>query len=107
MLSFNGNITLMLLYYNWLSLFFLPSLSSTNQKLSLALEKLQSDYDKLKQEESEKSSKLAEVTVQIDRREQARQDLMGLEETVVGLVEFSRGIFVYSICGKKRDLRRL
>lgn len=56
---------------------------STNQKLSLALEKLQSDYDKLKQDESEKSAKLAELSQQIDRREQARQDLKGLEETVV------------------------
>jgi len=95
---------LMLLYYNWLSLFFFLCLSSTNQKLSLALEKLQSDYDKLKQEESEKSSKLAEVTVQIDRREQARQDLMGLEETVVSLIV---GFCYYCICGVERDLRRV
>lgn len=56
---------------------------STNQKLVLALDKLQSDYDKLKQEESEKSAKLAELSLQIDRREQAKQDLKGLEETVV------------------------
>ena len=57
--------------------------SSTNQKLTLALEKLQGDYDKLKQEETEKSSKLAELSLQIDRREQAKLDLRGLEETVV------------------------
>ena len=56
--------------------------SSTNQKLSLALEKLQSDYDKLKHEETEKTAKLAELSLQIDRREQAKQDLKGLEETV-------------------------
>ena len=54
-----------------------------NQKLSLALEKLQSDYDKLKSEESDKTSKLAELSLQIDRRQQAAQDLKGLEETVV------------------------
>ncbi|WAQ94344.1 KINH-like protein [Mya arenaria] len=57
-------------------------LKDTNQKLTLALEKLQSDYDKLKQEESDKSSRLAELSLQRDRREQGRQDLMGLEETV-------------------------
>lgn len=57
----------------------------TNQKLALALEKLQGDYDKLKQEESEKSAKLAELSLEIDRREQAKQDLKGLEETVVSI----------------------
>ncbi|XP_052220674.1 kinesin heavy chain-like isoform X3 [Dreissena polymorpha] len=60
----------------------MDQLRDTNQKLTLALEKVQGDYDKLKQEESEKSTKLAELSLQIDRREQARQDLMGLEETV-------------------------
>ena len=57
----------------------------TNQKLSLALEKLQTDYDKLKTEETEKSQKLQELSLQIDRREQAKQDLKGLEETVVSI----------------------
>lgn len=61
-------------------------LFSTNQKLVLALEKLQADYDKLKQDECEKAAKLAELTLQIDRREQAKQDLKGLEETVVCLL---------------------
>lgn len=60
-------------------------LYSTNQKLSLALEKLQADYDKLKTEETEKSQKLQELSLQIDRREQAKQDLKGLEETVVSI----------------------
>lgn len=60
-------------------------LDSTNQKLSLALEKLQADYDKLKTEETEKSQKLQELSLQIDRREQAKQDLKGLEETVVSI----------------------
>ncbi|XP_014767912.1 kinesin heavy chain isoform X2 [Octopus bimaculoides] len=57
-------------------------LKDSNQKLTLALEKLQADYDKLKQEEVEKSAKLADLSLQIDRREQAKQDLKGLEETV-------------------------
>ena len=55
---------------------------SSNQKISLANEKLQADFDKLKAEETEKSAKLAELSLQIDRREQAKQDLKGLEETV-------------------------
>lgn len=56
---------------------------SHNQRLALAQEKMQADYDKLKSEETEKSAKLAEISLQIDRRDQAKQDLKGLEETVV------------------------
>ena len=36
----------------------------------------------MKKEETEKSAKLAELSLQMDRREQAKQDLKGLEETV-------------------------
>lgn len=57
-------------------------LKDVTQKLSLAHDRLQQDYDKLKQEEQEKSQKLQELTLMSDRREQARQDLKGLEETV-------------------------
>lgn len=57
-------------------------LKDANQKLTLAQERLQMDYDKLKQEEQEKAQKLQELTLMSDRREQARQDLKGLEETV-------------------------
>lgn len=67
------------LLYKYIFLLF----CSSNQKLTLALEKLQADYDKLKLEEVEKSAKLADLSLQIDRREQAKQDLKGLEETVV------------------------
>ena len=56
--------------------------SRTTQKLGLAQEKLQADYDKLKSEESEKAAKLTELSLAMDRREQAKQDLKGLEETV-------------------------
>ena len=55
---------------------------SQNQKLTLTQEKLQADYDKLKQDETEKSARLAEMSLQHDRREQAKADLKGLEETV-------------------------
>merc|ERR1712192_325918 len=49
----------------------MEELRDNNQALTLATEALQRDHDKLKEEEQEKS-----------RREQARQDLKGLEETV-------------------------
>lgn len=38
------------------------ALCSLNQKLQLELEKLQADYEKLKNEEHEKSAKLQELT---------------------------------------------
>ena len=60
----------------------IDQLKDANQKLTLAQERLQQEYDKLKTEEQEKSAKLHEMTVLNDRREQARQDLKGLEETV-------------------------
>ena len=52
------------------------------QKLTLAYEQLQRDHEKLKAEETEKSRKLQELQMNSDRREQAKQDLKGLEETV-------------------------
>jgi len=60
----------------------IEGLSDNHQKLFLENEKLQSDYDKLKKDEREKEVKLRELHVKFDRREQARQDLKGLEETV-------------------------
>lgn len=60
----------------------IDQLKDANQKLSLAQERLQQEYDKLKQEEQEKSQKLQELQFLNARREQARQDLKGLEETV-------------------------
>ncbi|XP_022244215.1 kinesin heavy chain-like isoform X2 [Limulus polyphemus] len=60
----------------------IDELKDINQKLSLAQERLQKDYEKMKLEEQEKSQKLQELTLLNDRREQARQDLKGLEETV-------------------------
>jgi len=48
----------------------------------LAQDKLESDYERLKADEAEKSARLSELSLQMDRHEQARQDLKGLEETV-------------------------
>jgi len=60
----------------------IDQLTDLNQKITLAHENLQTEYGKLKSEEGEKSAKLQELSLQIDRREQAKQDLKGLEETV-------------------------
>ncbi|RWS17370.1 kinesin heavy chain-like protein [Dinothrombium tinctorium] len=60
----------------------IDQLKDANQKMTLAQERLQQEYDKLKQDEQEKSEKLQELMMLSDRREQARQDLKGLEETV-------------------------
>jgi len=60
----------------------IDELTDANQKLSLAQDKLQGDYEKLKSAETDKGAKLAELSLQMDRREQAQQDLKGLEETV-------------------------
>merc|ERR1719228_2911681 len=60
----------------------MEELRDNNQALSLATEALQRDHDKLKEEEQEKSRRLQELIALNERREQARQDLKGLEETV-------------------------
>ena len=60
----------------------MDELRDNNQALTLATEALQRDHDKLKEEEQEKSRRLQELIALNERREQARQDLKGLEETV-------------------------
>jgi len=57
-------------------------IKDTNQKLTLAQQQLQADYDRVKAEEADKSNKLQELISTNERREQARKDLKGLEETV-------------------------
>ncbi|XP_034949433.1 kinesin heavy chain isoform X1 [Chelonus insularis] len=57
-------------------------LKDQNQKFILAHNQIQADYERLKQEEAEKSLKLQEMILVNERREQARKDLKGLEETV-------------------------
>ncbi|XP_077979349.1 kinesin heavy chain-like isoform X2 [Glandiceps talaboti] len=60
----------------------IQNLKDEYQKLSLTHDNLQADFDKLKHDEGDKASKLQDLTLQLDRREQAKQDLKGLEETV-------------------------
>uniref|UniRef100_A0A8C3WSQ9 Kinesin-like protein n=1 Tax=Catagonus wagneri TaxID=51154 RepID=A0A8C3WSQ9_9CETA len=60
----------------------ITNLQDQNQKMMLEQERLRVEHEKLKVTDQEKSRKLHELTVMQDRREQARQDLKGLEETV-------------------------
>ncbi|XP_069554437.1 kinesin heavy chain-like [Brachyistius frenatus] len=60
----------------------LDELTDLNQGLLLEQERLTSDYDKLKAEEQEKEGKLQKLTLLNEQREQAREDLKGLEDTV-------------------------
>uniref|UniRef100_A0A8B9YNU0 Kinesin-like protein n=1 Tax=Bos mutus grunniens TaxID=30521 RepID=A0A8B9YNU0_BOSMU len=60
----------------------ITDLQDQNQKMMLEQERLRVEHEKLKATDQEKSRKLHELTVMQDRREQARQDLKGLEETV-------------------------
>ncbi|XP_051523343.1 kinesin-1 heavy chain isoform X2 [Myxocyprinus asiaticus] len=60
----------------------ITELQDLNQKIMLEQERLKVEHEKLKSTDQEKSRKLHELTVMQDRREQARQDLKGLEETV-------------------------
>jgi len=55
------------------------------QKLTIVHEQLQRDFERLKEDEHEKSKRLQELLSLNERREQAKQDkqdLKGLEETV-------------------------
>ncbi|XP_045474341.1 kinesin heavy chain isoform X2 [Harmonia axyridis] len=60
----------------------LNDIKDSNQKLTLAQQQLQAEYDRLKTEETDKSQKLQELITTNERREQARKDLKGLEDTV-------------------------
>ncbi|XP_074031503.1 kinesin heavy chain [Leptinotarsa decemlineata] len=57
-------------------------IKDSNQKLTLAQQQLQADYEKIKMDETEKTHKLQELITTNERREQARKDLKGLEDTV-------------------------
>ncbi|XP_053273187.1 kinesin heavy chain [Pleuronectes platessa] len=60
----------------------LDELTDLNQGLLLEQERLMSDYDKVKSEEQEKDAKLQKLILLNEQREQAKEDLKGLEETV-------------------------
>nr|SVE70258.1 EOG090X014G [Daphnia similis] len=60
----------------------IEDLRDSKRELTLIHEQLVRDHERIKQEESDKSHKLQELLGANERREQARQDLKGLEETV-------------------------
>ncbi|CAI5762493.1 kinesin heavy chain [Podarcis lilfordi] len=61
-----------------------------NQKLQLEQEKLSLDYERLKAEDQEREKKLEKLILLNDKREQAREDLKGLEETVKYKVGYTK-----------------
>ncbi|KAH7731283.1 hypothetical protein AAVH_00180 [Aphelenchoides avenae] len=60
----------------------IKQLTESLQELQLAKDKLAQDYDKLKNDELEKEKRIKDLSALSDKREQAKQDLKGLEETV-------------------------
>ncbi|KAK5850006.1 hypothetical protein PBY51_014294 [Eleginops maclovinus] len=60
----------------------MTELQDLNQKVILEQERLRVEHEKLKAADQQKSRQLQELTVMQDRREQAKQDLKGLEDTV-------------------------
>ncbi|KAI2660607.1 Kinesin heavy chain isoform 5C [Labeo rohita] len=60
----------------------LDELKDVNQALQLEQKQLMSDYEKLKQEDQKKDERLQKLLLLNEKREQAKEDLKGLEETV-------------------------
>ncbi|XP_062302900.1 kinesin heavy chain-like [Osmerus eperlanus] len=60
----------------------LDKLTDLNQGLLLEQARMMSDYEKLKAEEQEKDAKLQNLVLLNEQKEQAQEDLKGLEETV-------------------------
>ena len=85
-----------------------PICCSTSQKLSLTHEKLVADYEKLRGEEQVKSQRLSELSLQLERREQAQQDLRGLEDTVakeLHTLHNLRKLFVQDLQARVKKVR--
>ncbi|CAK9293294.1 unnamed protein product [Gordionus sp. m RMFG-2023] len=60
----------------------IQELKNENVDIKTLLQALVTDHEKLKTELNNKSSKLEELCKQLERREQAKRDMKGLEETV-------------------------
>ncbi|KAK1790963.1 hypothetical protein P4O66_014818 [Electrophorus voltai] len=78
----------------------ITDLQDLNQKIMLEQERLKVEHEKLRSADQDKSRKLHELTVMQDRREQAKLDLKGLEETVAKELQSLhnlRKLFVYDL----------
>jgi len=60
----------------------MDEMKDVHQKLLLTHQQMSVDYEKVRQEEAEKSSELQNIILTNEHREQARKDLKGLEDTV-------------------------
>ncbi|VDM41969.1 unnamed protein product [Toxocara canis] len=60
----------------------IEELTASLQELQVVKERLQSDYEKLKMDEVEREKRIKELSGLSEKREQAKSDLKGLEETV-------------------------
>uniref|UniRef100_A0A3B4YJ25 Kinesin-like protein n=1 Tax=Seriola lalandi dorsalis TaxID=1841481 RepID=A0A3B4YJ25_SERLL len=61
----------------------IDELTDRNSKLELELAQVRADFERLKSQDSSKSERLEELSFLHERHEQTKQDLKGLEETVV------------------------
>uniref|UniRef100_A0A3Q3W6F4 Kinesin-like protein n=1 Tax=Mola mola TaxID=94237 RepID=A0A3Q3W6F4_MOLML len=88
----------------------ITELQDLNQKIMLEQERLRVEHEKLKAVDQEKSRQLQELTVQQDRREQARQDLKGLEDTVgreLQTLHNLRRLFVQDLVTRVKKVKAL
>ncbi|XP_061419405.1 kinesin-1 heavy chain-like isoform X2 [Lethenteron reissneri] len=85
----------------------LDQLTDTNAELALQHGALRADYERLRSEEQEKSSRLHELTLVHDRRNQAQQDLKELEETVAKELQTLhnlRRLFVHDVSTRVKKM---
>uniref|UniRef100_A0A8C6UB62 Kinesin-like protein n=1 Tax=Neogobius melanostomus TaxID=47308 RepID=A0A8C6UB62_9GOBI len=83
----------------------IADIQEQNQKIILEQETLKVEHEKLRAADVEKSKQLEELTALQDRREQARQDLKGLEETVareLQTLHSLRRLFVQDLSSRVR-----